>query len=227
LPVMRHKSELGVTLNNVVSCYPGVAPMEHVTLPTMKLTQLAVDRIGKPAVGRLEYFDSQLPGFGLRVADTGHKSWVVMYRVAGKLQRYTIDTLARLPKVEDARDKARAIMQEAARGGDPAAAKKASKIEGRVAIPQDPDTVRAVAARFVEGYCRPKNRSWAETERTHATMLWRGGETVNSLASRAGTSSTFWTTSSTEATRSRPTGCLLQRGRQRARIIGLSQSERR
>ena len=143
-------------------------------MPTMKLTQLAVERIGKPAVGRIEYFDSQLPGFGLRVAESGHKSWVVMYRAGGKVRRYTIDTLAKVPKVDDARVKARAIMERAARGEDPAATKKAERIaDARPA--REPDTVRVIAAMFVERYCKPNNRSWAETERTlrnHAVTRW-------------------------------------------------------
>lgn len=150
-------------------------------MPTMKLTQLAVDRIGKPTGGRIEYFDSQLPGFGLRVTEAGHKSWVVMYRVGGKLRRFTIDTLAKLPKVDDARREASAIMQRAARGEDPAAEKKAER-NARPEPARDPDTVRMIAALFVERYCRPNNRSWAETERTlrnHVVSRWGDRELAN------------------------------------------------
>jgi hypothetical protein len=37
-------------------------------MPTLKLTQAAVDRLRAPTSGRVEYWDSQLPGFGLRIA---------------------------------------------------------------------------------------------------------------------------------------------------------------
>ena len=66
-------------------------------MPTKKLTQLTVDRIAIPKAGRVETWDNQLPGFGLRVAASGHQSWVAMYRVGGKLQRFTIGTIDQYP----------------------------------------------------------------------------------------------------------------------------------
>jgi hypothetical protein len=138
-------------------------------MPTMKLTQLAVDRIGAPNAGRVEYFDTVLPSFALRVAQSGHKSWVVFYRVRGRQRRYTIGTLAQYPKVEDARSRARDILHEAERGIDPADAKTAAKQA------PDPDTVRKIAKQFIERYARPKNRSWKEQERVldnHIVSRW-------------------------------------------------------
>lgn len=66
-------------------------------MPTVKLTQVAVDRLKPPASGRIDYFDTQLPAFGLRVSSSGRKSWIVMYRVGGKLVRETLGTLTRIP----------------------------------------------------------------------------------------------------------------------------------
>jgi integrase len=156
-------------------------------MPTMKLTQLAVDRIGKPAEGRIEYFDSYLPGFGVRVADTGHKSWVVMYRSSGKLRRYTLGTLGEYPKVDDARDRARRIMQEAARGIDPAAVKKAARLaKPAPRAEREPETVCFVAALFVERYCKPNTRSWQETQRrlrNHVVSRW-GDRELASISRR-------------------------------------------
>jgi hypothetical protein len=91
-------------------------------MPKKSLTQLAVDAI-KPPAGkpREEYFDSNQPGFGLRVTERGSKSWIVLYRRRGeaKIERYTIGSLEDFPKVADARDIARQIRQRAAKGEDP------------------------------------------------------------------------------------------------------------
>src|SRR5271167_2567878 len=85
-------------------------------MPTIKLTQPAVDRLKPPASGRVEYWDNQLPGFGLRVSDSGRKTWVALYRVDGRSVRETIGTTALIPSVADARAKARASMQRAREG---------------------------------------------------------------------------------------------------------------
>src|SRR4051794_10644368 len=95
-------------------------------MPGLKLTQVAVERLKPPATGRVEYWDSSLPGFGLRVAaprpghKEGRKSWQVMYRVNGKLVRETLGSLATPPKVDDARNRARTSLEKAQRGIHPA-----------------------------------------------------------------------------------------------------------
>ena len=52
-------------------------------MPTIKLTQPAIEKLKALPSGRIEYWDNQLPGFGLRISETGRKTWVVMYRVGG------------------------------------------------------------------------------------------------------------------------------------------------
>lgn len=148
-------------------------------MPRIKLTQAAVDRLAPPKTGRIEFFDSHLPGFGLRVADSGHKAWVVFYRIGGKQRRYTIGTLATHPKVDQARERAREILREVERGIDPAAAKAAPAA-------RQPDTVEGLVAQFIERYAKPKNRSWKETERIlrlHVVSRWAGRE-ANSIGRR-------------------------------------------
>ena len=48
-------------------------------MPKTKLTDAGVKRYGAPANGRLEYFDTVLPAFGLRITKKGVKSWFVFY----------------------------------------------------------------------------------------------------------------------------------------------------
>jgi integrase len=137
-------------------------------MPTMKLTQIAVDKLSPPKTGRLELFDTHLPGFGLRIADTGHKAWVVFYRVSGRQRRYTIGTLATHPKVDLARERAREILRDVERGIDPAEAKAAPAV-------RQVDTVEMLAAQFITRYAKPKNRSWQGTERLlalHVLPRW-------------------------------------------------------
>jgi integrase len=132
-------------------------------LPTTKLTQLAVERLAPPARGRIDYFDTQLPAFGLRVSSTGRKSWIVMYRVGGKLVRETLGTVARIPKVEKARDLARESMRQAQAGVHPVEAKRTAK----AAHSSAGDTFSAVADLFIDRYAKPNTRpiTCAETKR--------------------------------------------------------------
>ena len=59
-------------------------------MPKARLTALAVDRFKPPAAGQIEYFDTHLPAFGLRISYSGTKAWIVMTRVNGKLTRVTL-----------------------------------------------------------------------------------------------------------------------------------------
>jgi integrase len=129
----------------------------------VKFTQVAVDRLKPPASGRIEYFDSQLPAFGLRISATGRKSWIVMYRVDGKLVRETLGTMARIPKVDKAREVARESMRQAQAGIHPVETRRAAE----AARSEVPDAFGGVADLFLERYAKPNTRpsSSAETER--------------------------------------------------------------
>ena len=135
----------------------------------MKLTQLAVERLKPPPAGRLDYFDTQLPAFGLRVSATGRKSWIVMYRIRGKLVRETLGTLARVPKVEKARELARESMRQAQAGVHPVEARRAAE----AARPTEADSFATVADLFIERYAKPNTRpiTCAETQRLIAREL--------------------------------------------------------
>ncbi len=128
-------------------------------MPTIKLTQPAVDRLKPPASGRVEYWDNQLPGFGLRISAPrpgtreGRKTWVALYRVNGHAVRETFGTTALLPSVAEAREKARQSMQAAQTGVNPVqqrrgAARAAELAEKKAAA----ETFGAVADRYMAEY---------------------------------------------------------------------------
>jgi hypothetical protein len=102
-------------------------------MPTTKLTQPAVEKLKAPPSGRIEYWDNQLPGFGLRISETGRKTWVVMYRVGGKLVRETPGTAAVIPNVADARMRARESLVKAQAGVNPVEQRRVSERTAKLA----------------------------------------------------------------------------------------------
>ncbi|MCZ6589314.1 MAG: Arm DNA-binding domain-containing protein [Alphaproteobacteria bacterium] len=91
------------------------------------MTSRSVAALKPPAEGRVEYFDASLPGFALRVSESGRRTWVVLYRVNGRLRRYTFGTYPMMP-LADARDRASDALRDASKGIDPADRKKAARV---------------------------------------------------------------------------------------------------
>ena len=87
-----------------------------------------------------EYFvwDSEIPGFGVRVLASGRKGYVVQYRAGRRSRRISLGP-ATVLTCEQARSRAMTIISAARNGEDPAVARDA----GRKAI-----TVKELAERF-------------------------------------------------------------------------------
>jgi integrase len=136
-------------------------------MPTTKLTQAAVEKLKVPEKGRLEYWDSQLPGFGLRISESGRKTWVALYRVGGKLVRETIGTAALIPNVAEARERARQSMQKAQAGQNPVVERRERERATIAAAEKLADNFRAVADRYVERYAKKNTKptTWMELKR--------------------------------------------------------------
>src|SRR6266849_714474 len=97
-------------------------------MPTIRLTQLATETIAPPATGRVVYWDRTLPGFGLRITANGAKSWIVSYRLAdGRKVMETIGPLAKVPKIDKARQAARESIEKAAVGENPDVEKRTAE----------------------------------------------------------------------------------------------------
>ena len=88
------------------------------------LTQLIVERFNPPTSGRVVHWDALVPGFGLRISDKNSRSWIAMYRIKSKTVMQTLGSLALIPKVDDARQRAREAIIAARAGVNPVEEKR-------------------------------------------------------------------------------------------------------
>jgi integrase len=119
------------------------------------LTDRSIRALAVPSSGQVDYFDTKLPGFGLRVTARGVRSWVVLYRHHGRKRRLTLGTVPLL-SLADARAKARDVLASVVKGEDPATEKRASR---------EAATFADLASEYIEKHAKPKKRSWKEDER--------------------------------------------------------------
>jgi integrase len=132
-------------------------------VPSEALTDSIVAEAEPPASGRLELWDSELPGFGLRITPAGQRSWQVMYRIEGRKRRLTLGSFPALP-LKIARDAARATLKEVAKGRDPAA-QRASLRSGEL-------TFARFAEAYIERYAKREKRTWqADARMIEADLL--------------------------------------------------------
>ncbi len=126
-------------------------------MPRIKFTGRSIQAIKPPEDGQIEYFDvdGKLPGFGLRVASSGRKSWVLLYRFGRHPRRLTLGPYPILG-LADARAKAKEALAAVVGGHDPAGAKSAD----RQAL-----TFANLIEEYIERHAKPKKRSWRDDER--------------------------------------------------------------
>lgn len=121
-----------------------------------KLTVNSVKEI-KPGVKDVIVWDSEIPGFGVKVTPTGKRSFLLYYRTLDHTQRKPI--IGRFPelKPETARNIALDWLAQVRAGGDPSAERKARRAT------RGQDTV----AQMLEGFlvAKSKLRSVGEIER--------------------------------------------------------------
>lgn len=130
-----------------------------------KLTEMAVSKITPEAGRRLEVFDTLAPGFALRVTERGKKRWSVMYRVAGRgsggnrgpLRRMTLGAYP-LIDLKAARERARAAIDLADRGDDPADKRKDEMCQKGERV------FEVICARFIELHAKAHTVKWRDTD---------------------------------------------------------------
>jgi integrase len=71
-------------------------------------------------------WDERMSGFGLRIRSGGHRTLIVQYKIGKQNRRINLGTVGKVD-FEDARNHAREIFGDVARGGDPAEAKTESR----------------------------------------------------------------------------------------------------
>lgn len=122
-------------------------------MPKHKLTDMFIRNLTPPEKTTI-WWDEVQPSLGVRVTPTGAKSWKVAYRHKGRLRWFTID---KFPAVglKDARDIAGKIRAQAALGADPQGSKMAAR-QG--------ETLKDVAARYVEQHAMKHNKSWRQAK---------------------------------------------------------------
>lgn len=94
----------------------------------MKLTKTVVDRLPVPAFGYVLHWDSQLPGFGVRVTASGIKSYVLQRRVGTKERRISIGRAGVLT-CEQARKEATRLASEMTLGRDPVVERRRQQLQ--------------------------------------------------------------------------------------------------
>ena len=123
-------------------------------MPTIALTDRTVRALGV-GLTQIDYWDTHMRGFGVRISAQGRKSWVMRYRTSGRQRRLTLGTFPSLG-LAAARVAARRALGEVARGDDPAATKQAEHRAG---------TFRELADLYLEKHAKRRKRSWRADER--------------------------------------------------------------
>lgn len=100
----------------------------------------------------------QLPGFGVRTRPTGRKSYIAQYDFNGRTRKVTIGTHGPMT-IDQARDKARAVLANAQLGMDEAEAKAKRRAEMTVAELCD-EYSRRSRATFLPTSFRMSMRDW-------------------------------------------------------------------
>ncbi|MGV1817778.1 tyrosine-type recombinase/integrase [Agrobacterium sp. CG160-95] len=149
------------------------------------LTILAVKGAQGNGVTRLELPDAALPGLYLIVQPSGAKSWALRYRQNGKPAKLTLGpTIIEREKpleedpaigsamtLSEARAVARRELQALTEGQNLTRRKSEAAAQAVARVDDKEFLVEAMAAKFVHGTVKPKNRSWQETRRQFRTEI--------------------------------------------------------
>jgi integrase len=140
-----------------------------------QLTELFVKKL-KPEQRAFLVWDSKQHGLALQVQPTGSQAWKAIYSFHGRPRWLHLGD-ANAIGLADARVLAAETMLAVARGGDPAAEKKAQRGSG---------TFAELAKRYVEEHAKRENKSWRQGEAlVRRYVLPRWGKLQSATLARA------------------------------------------
>lgn len=122
-----------------------------------RLTDAGIRRLTAKKV-RYEVWDTE-PGLGLRIAPSGRKSFVYLYRFEGKPRRMTLGVFPRV-SLADARVEVAQAVQKLERDIDPGTEKIAARKEAR-----DAESFAELADEFIRRHAKPNLKSWKDVQR--------------------------------------------------------------
>ena len=126
--------------------------------PSSPLTDRSIASL-KPTAEQVDYFDRSFPGFGVRVSQSGRKTFMVMYRNSErKLVRMMLGQFGTHPPgvtLATARGLARKELQKLATGRDPAAERQTAREQ----------TFGKLAELYLERHAKRRKRSWRDDAR--------------------------------------------------------------
>lgn len=116
-----------------------------------KITKRSVDALA-PKPADYFYWDTQIPGFGVRVSPKGRKTYTVQYRIGGRTKRVSLGVHGAITP-DEARDLARRTLGDVSRGEDPSGQKQRERRAPNVS---------ALCDRFIDEYvpvrCKPSTQ---------------------------------------------------------------------
>jgi integrase len=133
----------------------------------MKLTKREIDALACPPGKRdAMVMDDSLPGFGIRVTETGTKVFLFQYRFAGRVRRLILGPYGELTPAQ-ARKMAEEARGRARAGGDPAGERKALALAAqtemtrlKAEVAADTLTLQVLVERWRDGPLRDKSASY-------------------------------------------------------------------
>ncbi len=121
--------------------------LNHRTIPTLTAGDWLTD-----------YWDDILPGFGVRVSQSGRKTYVVRFNGGGSRKRVTLGTFPEL-SLADAREKARQLL------ASPRAEVAPPAPVQEVVVEETGPTFGELADVYIERHAKVKKRTWRDDER--------------------------------------------------------------
>ncbi len=128
----------------------------------MKITDKAIKGLESPEKGSRIVYDSEIPGFGIRITAKNIKSFILNYRIYGNERRITI---GRYPdwSSEAARDESLELRRGISKGNDP--------LESRNAAYNSP-TVTNLADHYMENHSKLHKRESSQTQDKQLLDNW-------------------------------------------------------